>query len=200
MMITKKSIILERGGYDQAIRQIVKDIITVYKNEGEGEFYLPEHVDEESMEYEFPNLNVSLELMIEEDESIDDYKVNAAIWKDEDVISITINYNPKVKDKIIYDLIGSLNEVIAHELRHYKQRETNLYDLYSKEEPEDPFEYYTQPHEIDAQVEGFKRMSRITRRPFEELVRNWFKTHKDIHNLPDEKVGEVINLILKHKN
>ncbi len=190
----------EGSGYDQVIRKIVRDIITVYKEEYDGEFYLPEHLDEDALEYEFPKITISVELILEADESIGDYKINAAIWKDEDVITITVVYNPELKEKIIYDLIGSLNEVVSHEIRHYHQRNMGTYDLYSNEEPEDPYEYYTQPHEIDAQVEGFKRMSKVTKRPFEQVVRNWFSTHKDIHNLPEDKIEEVIKIILSNKN
>lgn len=200
MIIKKKTLLLESFGQEEATRKIVRDIITVYKQEYDGEFYLPEHLNDESLEYEFPKITISVELILEADENIGDYKINAAIWKDEDVITVKVVYNPKVKNKITYDLIGSLNEIIHHELQHYKQRTLNTFDLYSDEEPEDPFMYYTQPHEIDAQVAGFKRMSKITQRPFEQVVRNWFNTHKDIHNLPENKMEEVISIILKHRH
>lgn len=198
MIIKKKTLLIEGFGQDAATRKIVRDIITVFKQEHDGEFYLPEHLDDESLEYEFPKITISVELILDADENIGDYKINAAIWKDEDVITVKIVYNPNVKNKITYDLIGSLNEVIHHELQHYKQRELGMYDLYD-DEPEDPFLYYTQPHEIDAQVSGFKRMSKVTKRPFEQVVRNWFRTHKDIHKIPEEKIEEVISIILKHK-
>jgi hypothetical protein len=64
------------------------------------------------------------------------------------------------------------------------------------EEPEDPFEYYTQPHEIDAQIAGFKRMSQITKKPFEVIVRNWFDKNRDIHRMNDNETEEVIKRIL----
>ena len=198
-MITKKTILNEDGGYRMVTRQIVRDIITIYKNHYDGEFYLPEEIDEEKIEYDFSDVKISVELLLNADQSIGDYKINGSIWKDEDVITITLMYNPEVKEKILYDLIGSLNEVVSHELQHYKQQKSGSFDLYSQDEPEDPYEYYTQPHEIDAQVAGFKRMSKITKRPFEVLVRNWFKTHRDIHQIPDGKVEDVISLILKNR-
>jgi hypothetical protein len=39
MFITKKMLLSEGSGYDQVIRKIVRDIITVYKEEYDGEFY-----------------------------------------------------------------------------------------------------------------------------------------------------------------
>jgi hypothetical protein len=46
MSITKETLV-EVYKYDSIIRQIVKDITTIYKNESEGEFYLPEDINEE---------------------------------------------------------------------------------------------------------------------------------------------------------
>jgi hypothetical protein len=73
-----------------------------------------------------------------------------------------------------------------------------LYNLYT-DEPDNPFEYYMQPHEIDAQVFGFKRLERLSKKPFESLVRRWFERNKDIHQLTDSEAEIVINEILKHK-
>ena len=101
----------------------------------------------------------------------------------------------------MYNLIGELNEVIAHELRHQYQRDYGLFDLDARdEEDEEPegYEYYSRPEEIDAQVEGFKRMRDVTRRPFEELVRNWFRTHRDIHQMGPEDEKKIIDQILDH--
>ena len=42
IMTISKKILLESYNYDSMIRQIVKDIVTIYKREEDGEFYLPE--------------------------------------------------------------------------------------------------------------------------------------------------------------
>jgi hypothetical protein len=123
--------------------------------------------------------------------------------RDENVIEIKIVYNPKNKRKITYDLIGELNEIIAHELRHLYQRDTDLFDLGDEDDEEEelpPFEYYSQPEEIDAQVYGFRRMKKVTRRPFEELVRNWFRTHKEIHQLNEKEQEKIIEMILDYNS
>ena len=56
----------------------------------------------------------------------------------------------------------------------------------------------SKPEEIDAQVDGFKRMRDITKRPFEELVRNWFRTHKDIHQMDTEDQSKIIKMIMDY--
>jgi len=107
----------------------------------------------------------------------------------------------------LYSLIGELNEVIAHELRHQYQRDNSMFgmdqgidddeDEFSEEE-KTGFEYYSKPEEIDAQVDGFKRMKYVTRRPFEELVRNWFTTHREIHQMNLDEEKEIIDMIIDY--
>lgn len=203
MIEIKKSLILEKSEQTQLIRQIVRDIIQIYKINGDGEFYLPEDLGGEEMEYRSPKNSVSVELTLEMSDTVDDYMSTAFFVRDENVIEIKIVYNPKNKRKITYDLIGELNEIIAHELRHLYQRDTDLFDLGDEDDEEEelpPFEYYSQPEEIDAQVYGFRRMKKVTRRPFEELVRNWFRTHKEIHQLNKKEQEEIIEMILDYNS
>ena len=201
MIEIKKSLILEKSEQTQLIRQIVRDIIKIYKTNDDGEFYLPEDLDDEKMEYRSPKNSVSVELTLEMSDDVDDYMSTAFFVRDENVIEIKIVYNPKNKNKITYDLIGELNEIITHELRHLYQRDTGLFDFGDEEEEElPPFEYYSQPEEIDSQVYGFRRMKKVTRRPFEELVRNWFRTHKEIHQLNKKEQEEIIKMILDYNS
>lgn len=195
MNTIKKSFILEGAEMRQEIREVVRDIIQIFKNEEEGEFYLPEEVRDEESYYDFKRFNLGVELIIQPSDDVDDFLLNAELYREEGIIAILIVYNPENKNRILYDLVGELNELVAHELRHIYQQKYNTFDI-DVEEPEDPFEYYTQPHEIDAQIAGFKRMSQITKKPFEEVVRNWFEKNKDIHKLGDDQKEEVIKMIL----
>jgi hypothetical protein len=183
------------------IRQIVKDLVVVFKENQEGDFYLPEYFSDRSMIYSFPGFSEDLvvEFRISVNESIDNFIVDANYYNEEDIIEVNVEYNPKNKREMMYDLIGELNEIVAHEIRHVDQQNKGLYDL-DVEGEEDPFKYYTQPHEIDAQIFGFNRLSKLTRRPFEEIVRNWYNTHKDIHRLSDDQSEQVIDKLLSHKN
>lgn len=199
MIEIKKHLILERSKNSELIRQIVKDIIFIFKKETEGEYYLPEEIREDEIEYRYSNISISVELIIEQNKDVDGYMVNANFYINDDIIVIKLVYNPENKNQLLYDLIGELNEVVSHELRHLYQRDTEMYDLDVKEDRE-PFEYYSSPEEIDAQVEGFRRMKKITRRPFEELVRNWFRTHKEIHHLNEEEQEKIINMILDYNS
>ena len=189
---------LESQKYNFIVREIVKHIVKLFKDNSEGEFYLPYDVNNEE-EYQFKDIYLSVELNIEESEKIEDFFINAEFYPEENVISIKIVYNPTDKSKIIYNLIGELNEVITHEITHLHQRDKDLFFLNNKTNSEEGFNYYTKPEEIDAQYYGFKRMSKITKKPFESLVKNWFEKYKDIHQMNNEDSKKVINMILNYK-
>ena len=196
----KKKVILEKAQKASYIREIVRDIITIFKKEDAGEFYLPEEFNEDIPYYELPSSVIAVELIIEPSNDVDDFLTNANFYRNEDIIVVKIVYNSNKKNKILYNLIGELNEIIAHELRHQHQRDTGLFDLdnTTSNEEEDGFIHYSKPEEIDAQVDGFKRMRDVTKRPFEELVRNWFRTHPEIHGMNPEDTKKVIDLILDY--
>ena len=199
IFIDMGNLLLENKKRRNVIRTLVKDIITVFKGEDEGEYYLPNYLDNEDF-YNFLDFNhdLTIELNLVEDESLDSFKLDAWLWGNEDVIEVVITYNPNIKNNITFKLIGELNEVIGHEIRHIDQKYRNLFDINVPEE-KDPYKYYTQPHEIDAQVFGFKRLSKLTKRPFEVVVKEWFDTHEDVHKLNADEVDDVISKILKYK-
>jgi|688.fasta_scaffold103569_6 hypothetical protein len=199
--IVRKELLSEQGRKRDVIRKVIKDIVTVYKNEDEGEFYLPEYFeDRDEMVYDFMTMGESfnLELILEINDEIPNFRVNAEIYNDEHLIKLVVQYNSEMKERILYDLIGELNEVIAHELRHITQdiRGTFVSKSYRGK---DPVKYYTQPKELDAQVFGFNRLSKLTRTPFEEVVNRWFETHRDIHQLDDKGINTVIRKLLQFR-
>lgn len=198
VMTIKKKILIESYTYDSLIRQIVKDIVTVYKNEGDGEYYLPEDVNEDEFEYHLKDISVTVELIIEPSETVDGYLLNADYYSDDDVVIVKIIYNPETKLKVLYEMIGELNELMAHELRHNYQKNTGMYRFGVEPQEEEGYKYYTKPKEIDAQYHGFKRMAKITGKPFNELVINWFKKHKDIHQMNDTDVLRVVRRLLSY--
>mgnify|MGYP000598408803 CR=1 FL=1 len=195
IMTISKKILLESYNYDSMIRQIVKDIVTIYKREEDGEFYLPEDINDEEYEYEFKDLSIAVELYIEISYNIDGFLLNAEYYSNEDIMAIKIIYNPDNKLTILYDMIGELNELVAHELRHLGQVRQGIFNLEDDDDSETGYEYYSQPHEVDAQVFGFRRMSKVTKKPFDDLVKRWFETHGDVHKMNDVDVDRVIKLI-----
>jgi hypothetical protein len=193
-----KTIILESNKRRSIIRTLVRDIVNVFKEEDEGEFYLPNYIKDED-EYYFENLDYgfSVELVISENEDLERFKIDANLYRKDNIIEVNIEYNPNNKTSLMYDIVGELNEVIAHEIRHIDQYVSGSYDL-DVNSPEDSLSYYTQKHELDAQVKGFKRISKLTKTPFDIVVKRWFRTHKDIHKLSDDESDIVINKILNY--
>lgn len=194
-----KKNILEEGKYDSVIRQIVRDIITIYKKRETGEFGLPEDLNPEQHAYEFPQFQNPFQVFLEivNDESVDGFDVDADLYRDEDLIYVTIQTNPRFDSQIIYSLVGELNEVIAHELEHIKQYESG-YNFPSRE-PKKPEKYYTQQHELGAQKAGFKRRAKLEKMDYESLVRRWFEDNKHKHRMNPKEAEKVIQKILAQK-
>lgn len=196
-MKMNESLITE-ARYDNVIRTLVKDIISLYKFQREGEFSLPEDIrGEENMTYSFPEFKnqFSIDLNLAKDDDVDTVEVDAAYYRDEDIIEVTIVSNPEIGLHNIQELIGELNETIRHELEHVSQYQKG-YDFPIKE-PKNPLKYYTQPHELEAQLAGFKRRSRKENRDLEEVIRGWFRRNEKNHRLKPKQVEIVINKLLE---
>jgi hypothetical protein len=194
-----ESLLNENNNKREEIRKIVRDIISIFKKNNEGEFYLPEDITDEQF-YDFDKIKASLtiELTIIIDDEIDTFEVDSDWISDDDVIELIIKYNSKNKNKLLYDLSGELNEIIAHEIRHIDQETTGSYNTKVRKE-KDGKSYYTQPHELDAQIFGFKRISKLTKTPFDVVVKRWFNTHYNLHQMNDTDVKYVIDKIMEFK-
>ena len=114
---------------------------------------------------------------------------------DEEVIEISITINPNLDRKILEELHFELNEIIRHELEHIIQFERG--DDIPKKEPRQPIKYYTQPHELQAQIAGFKRRAQKEKKPLEDVIRSWFANNKLKHRLSPKNIEVVINRILE---
>jgi len=182
-----------------AIRTIVKDILNTVKEKKEGNVYLPEDITGE-LEYEFLNTkqSYSVELTLVTNNIIGGYRVDGYYSPDDNTIEIGIEYNPNNITKQLYELAGELNEVLAHEMEHSKQEHHGEFDRVENE-PETSLEYYTQEHEIPAQYQGFKRLSKLRKVPMEVVVNDWFDTHRDIHGLTPDEEQQVITQILNYQ-
>jgi len=179
-----------------AIRTTVTDIVYKLKDGKPGTFYLPGDSGEE---YDFTNLpfKYGVELILEIDDEMEGYQMNGEYSSDDEVIEIIIRYNPKTLRRNFYNIIGELNDIVAHELEHGFQytRDGRIH----QEAPDESFEYYTQPHEITAQRAGFRRVAKLRKLPYKDVVRDWFEDHKDVHGLTDDEMEEVIKIILNDK-
>lgn len=196
--LPEKENIQEQKMTRYAIRNVVKDIVKILKTEEEGDYTLPDNDYGGGYEFDRFPVEFSVDLYVSHDDSFDGYKLNAEYSPEDDTIEISIVYNPSDLKTSLYEIIGELNEVLAHELEHSLQEYRGEFDDDDDEET-DPLKYYLQAHEIPAQVAGFKRLSRLRKVPFETVVRNWFKTHGEIHQLNDKEQKIVINKLLKYK-
>lgn len=176
-----------------AVRTTVKDILNIIKNKQKGVYNLP---GENGEEYSFSNLpfTYSVNLSVNLDENIDGYQIGGYFSSDDDIIDIDIKFNPKTLRKNAYNIIGELNDIVAHELEHGFQYITEGKTY--KTPPSDSFGYYTQLHEVKAQRVGFRRVAKLRKLPFNEVVKDWFEDHKDIHGLNENEVDKVIQIII----
>jgi len=196
--LPEKENIQEQKMTRYAIRNVVKDIVKILKTNEEGEYILPDNDYGDGYQFEKFPVEFSVDLYVNHDNSFNGYKLNAQYSQEDDTVEISIVYNPSDLKTSLYEIIGELNEVLAHELEHSLQEYRGEFDDDDDEET-DPLKYYLQAHEIPAQVAGFKRLSRLRKVPFETVVRNWFKTHGEIHQLNDKEQKIVINKLLKYK-
>lgn len=178
------------------IRTVVKDLINVIKKNKEGEYTLPDESSYEIYSFEKFPVEFSVEITVKHDNNLNGFKANAEYSSDDDVIELVLIYNPKTLDKNLYGIVGELNELVAHEIEHMMQ--TYRGEFSRKKKTKSALEYYTQSHEIPAQVKGFKRLSKLQKKPFEEVVRNWFETHQEIHTLDKNEQNIVIDKLLNY--
>jgi len=176
-----------------AVRTTVTDIVNILKKGEGGYFMLPGQNGEE---YSFTNLpfKYGVDLTLEIDNESDGYQMNGDYSSDDDVIEIIIRYNPKTLRRNFYNIIGQLNDIVAHELEHGFQY--NRDGRIHQDAPTESFEYYTQPHEITAQRAGFRRVAKLRKLPFNDVVRDWFEYHKDVHGLTNDEMVKVIEIII----
>ena len=182
--------------YDNVVRTLIKDIVSFYKYQRDGEFVLPEDLNGKEF-YNFPGIKNSfvIELNLELDENVETVEVDGAYYREEDVIEITIVSNPEIGFKNLEELIGELNETIRHELEHVYQYQKGF--EFPKREPKSPIKYYTQPHELEAQVAGFKRIAKLKKLPLIQVIRNWFNKNQIRHRLSPKEVETVIKKIIE---
>ena len=177
-------------------RQIVRDIIVVFKKEKEGNFELPSDLNKGEEFYNFSTIknpfNIELDLIV--DAGVPDYDVDADYYRDEDIIVITIITNPEMNSSSLYELVGELNEIVRHELEHVKQFERG-YDF--PKEPRGRLNYYLQPHEIEAQKAGFRRRAKLENKDLESVIRGWFSRNITKHRLKPHQVEFLIKRLLE---
>ena len=189
--------LIKEARFDNAVRTVVQDVIAFFKHQREGDFGLPEDLRDDELTYKFPDMETefSIFLDLQLDDTVQGVDVDADYYRDDDLIYLTIISNPKDGYTNLKELTSELNEVLRHEFEHIKQMEQGY--KFPKKEPTDPYKYYTQPHELEAQRAGFRRRAKGERVDFETLVRNWFSKNPHKHNLNPTQQEKVIQKIIQ---
>ena len=183
-----KKFIIERRLFEDKFanttRSIVRDIINTYKQDGEGDYELPTDIRDDIEGYDIPEIGeYTVELSIEESDNVDTFLLDAGLYQDESIIQVSIVYNENAGDSMIYDLVGALNETIRHEIEHIAQY--NRGEKVPTKIPKKRVKYYLQPHELGAQLAGFKRIAKLKKQPIEKVIKDWFISNKNIFKIPD---------------
>jgi hypothetical protein len=193
--------VITENKYSNVVRQVVRDILRVFKHQKEGNYQLPEDIatDEQEMVYDFPQLDsaFTVELIMTLNDEIETVDVDGEYFRDDDTIVVRVESNPNLDRETLEELHFELNELIAHELQHLIQRDSGY--KFPRKEPKKSLKYYTQPHELEAQVVGFKRRAQKERKPFDEVVINWFRRNYLKHQLSPKEVDVVVNKILNYE-
>jgi len=195
---------------------LIDDIMSIYDSTTSGYYQLLDDIEGfSSVFYEFNELpsfsiectiNFDLEgndyidvdgNFIHNDDKVDQNDEDDDDYSDDDyVIEVMINVNPRYIEEAREDVKDELFDVIGHELAHLIQKESH-YEFPSGDITE-PLEYYTQEHELEAQLVGFVLKSRKTGKPIEEIVRNFFVGKRVKFNLSESMIDELTGLVIKY--
>jgi hypothetical protein len=148
------------------------------------------------MVYDFPGVNspFTVELYLELDDSIETIDVDGEYYGDDDTIVVMIKSNPNLDRETLELLHFELNELVAHELKHLEQMDSGY--KFPKKKIKKSLKYYTQPHELEAQIAGFKRRAQKERKPLIDVIDDWFNKNRHKHGLTDDEIDIVVDKIL----
>jgi hypothetical protein len=174
-------------------RKIASDIISLVKNHKKGSktYRLPEDITGKYF-YDFDEgYDLSLDVEIKENRDLEKpFIVNAEYIDEDSQINVLILFKPQEFPNFLNELHYELNETIRHELEHYKQ---DIKGELPSKKSKSKINYYIQPHELQAQVAGFKRISKLKKVPFMDVARNWFQIHQYEHGLSQNQMTKVLS-------
>jgi hypothetical protein len=188
ILIGKEENITEQKVTNNLIRNIVREIAFEVKkdlhgkrkkNIGSYDIGMDEPVDIVLFVNPTPN----------KDENIKPLDIQGYWDEDENQIEIDVDISEDADMDVMYELIGELNDVVTHEFEHAKQTKSGY--VFPDVEYKQPKRYYLQQHEIEAQVAGFKRKSKLQKKPIEEVIREYFQKRgirKSLINLLVERL------------
>ena len=200
-----EGVIVESSVTDAPVREIVRTLTNIIKTRETRTYYLPEEItDGEKFEYDFKNIpefsiefNYDMDFMLE-----DEYKIDGKTVDDGYTIQIDLVINPNFFPAVMYDVIGDLNDIVAHEIEHiYQEDWQRPKEERGNGEEVSGKEYYKQPHEVPAELAGFRRVNKLRgKEPIEKTIRDWFERNRNVHNLEDEDIDELTEFLTQKYN
>jgi hypothetical protein len=195
VLIGNEETITEDLGYRKTVRDVVRDIVFEIKKNlrSKGEITFPEYNLGQHPPFDLV-LKINPTPKKHRHELLKPFDVQAFWVEGEDTIEVEVDIDENAGNEIFYELIGELNDDIRHELEHRKQ-EYSGYEFPDKEYKQ-PLRYYTQQHEIEAQVAGFKRKAKIQGRKIEDVMREFFDRRKQIYNLKQSTIDKIVGRLM----
>ena len=194
-LVKNEETITEDLGYRKTVRDVVRDIVFEIKKNlrSKGEITFPEYNLGQHPPFDLV-LKINPTPKKHRHELLKPFDVQAFWVEGEDTIEVEVDIDENAGNEIFYELIGELNDDIRHELEHRKQ-EYSGYEFPDKEYKQ-PLRYYTQQHEIEAQVAGFKRKAKIQGRKIEDVMREFFDRRKQIYNLKQSTIDKIVGRLM----
>ena len=191
ILIGNEETITEDLGYRKTVRDVVRDIVFEIKKNlrSQREITFPEYNLGQDPPFDLV-LKINPTPKKHRHELLKPFDVQAFWVENEDTIEVEVDIDENAGNEIFYELIGELNDVVRHELEHRKQ-EYSGYEFPDKEYKQ-PLRYYTQQHEIEAQVAGFKRKAKIQGRNIEDVMREFFNRRKKVYNLKQSTIDKIV--------
>ena len=195
IIVGEEETITEDLGYRKTVRDVVRDIVfEIKKNlKSKREITFPEYNLGQHPPFDLI-LKINPTPKKHRHELLKPFDVQA-FWVDgEDTIEVEVDIDENAGNEIFYELIGELNDVVRHELEHRNQ-EYSGYEFPDKEYKQ-PLRYYTQQHEIEAQVAGFKRKAKIQGREIEDVMREFFERRKQVYKLKQSTIDKIVGRLM----
>ena len=118
----------------------------------------------------------------------------------DDNIEIIITIGASFSEQNYEELLMILNDYLRHEIEHILQIiDPNREDITSKEGLT-PFQYYTQPDEIEAQQAGFKRRADLEGKNIEDIIQNYLEYRQHVDKLEPEEKKEIFGRLTEEKD
>ena len=195
----KKEVVAE-GKYDKISNQISSDLFNALKN-GEESFY--ENYYNDNLDFDVYGTFVA-----NEDEkyfSVDGDADYDETGEGNDSIQVIVSYNPKELPKAYKDISFTLKDIVRHEIEHLTHGDSD--NLKPGKYIEDDSlvrkliktgvlpkgDYFKLAKEVDANIQGMYFRAKKEKRPFRDVVKQYF----DDQDLPKKDYDEILDLMNK---